>query len=54
MAVCARLLNEDFVGGIDGWEAYVCGMPNSNEYMAKLEELGMKKENIYKKLHRAW
>lgn len=41
-------LTRDFVGGIDGWEAYVCGMPNKvMSIVAKLEELGMKKENIY-------
>lgn len=41
-------LGRDFASGLADWEAYVCGMPSKVVDIAvKLEELGMKKENIY-------
>ena len=37
-----------FVGGMESWEGYLCGMPDKVISIAtKLEELGMKKENIH-------
>ena len=44
-------LTRDFLSvnsGLRGWEGYVCGRPERViEISAKLEELGMKRENIY-------
>jgi len=41
-------LSRDFVGGMEGWEGYVCGNPERVvDICEKLESLGMKKENIH-------
>lgn len=41
-------LQRDFTGGMDGWEAYVCGSPEKvGEICAKLVELGIEKDKIY-------
>lgn len=41
-------LARDFAGGINGWEAYVCGMPEKVvEINAKLKTLGLDDKNIH-------
>lgn len=41
-------LGRDFVGGLGEWEAYVCGSQERvGDISQKLEELGMKKQDIY-------
>ena len=41
-------LSRDFAKGMEGWEAYVCGKPETvTDIAQKLQQLGMLSENIY-------